>query len=103
MQENHPIVKEDNPDLVAKEIISILAKQWGDMSPEEKAEWKARALATHADDATEGDVAYAAAAAAAAEDTVDDEEALEEEGEEEEEDEDDVSVPPARKSKRGKK
>lgn len=100
MQECYPVIKEENAELASKDIIAMLAKQWAEMVPDEKSNWKARALATHAEGTSlENEEGVAAAAAAAAvEDPV-------EEGVREEEDgeDDDDPAPPARKSKRVKR
>lgn len=99
MQENYPAVKEANPDFASKDIIATLAKQWAEVSSNEKLEWKSRALNTHSEgDGGDGEVAAAAAAAAAVAE-VDDEE---EDDEEDVEDEDEPA-PPARRSRRSKK
>jgi hypothetical protein len=48
VQENYPGIKAANPNLPSKDVISIVAKQWGSgVTPQEKQEWKARAVATH--------------------------------------------------------
>ena len=99
MQENYPGIKDANPDFASKDIIAVLAKQWAEVSPAEKQEWKARAIATHGDEEEEDGDAAAEAAAAAVMDDV----GVEDEEEEDEEEDDDGPAPPARKSKRGKK
>ena len=56
VKETHPVVKACNPGLLANEIISIIAKRWSsELTPEEKKEWKARALATHNHDEEGGE------------------------------------------------
>eukprot|EP00934_Nitzschia_sp_Nitz4_P009200 Nitzschia sp. Nitz4//scaffold79_size90958//26588//27339//NITZ4_005015-RA/size90958-augustus-gene-0.174-mRNA-1//-1//CDS//3329558219//9190//frame0 len=99
MQESYPGVKEANPDFASKDIIAILAKQWAEMAPDEKSDWKAKALATHSEnDQDDSDMR------AAVEAVVDDDEDEEEDDEElEEEEDDDEPAPPARKSRRAKK
>jgi hypothetical protein len=115
VQETYPGIKAANPTLPSKDVISIVAKQWGNLlSPEEKQAWKLKAVATHEDE-VDGDgestsaggmeeeaVATAAAAAGAVED--------EEDEEEDDDDEDEVDVDimeepaaPARRSKRGRR
>jgi hypothetical protein len=132
VQETYPGVKAANPTLPSKDVISIVAKRWGnELTTEEKQEWKARAVATHgvdnANTVEEEETTTAAAAAAAA--VEEDEEEEDEDDDEEEDDEEDVeehqheeveevaaaaaaaqeiikdedAAPPARRSKRGKK
>ncbi len=98
MQENYPAIKDANPDFASKDIIGMLAKQWAEIAPIEKIEWKSRAAATHNEvDGVDGEVAAAAAAAAAVEEVdEDDEDASDVE-------DDDEPAPPARRSRRGKK
>lgn len=100
MKENYPAIKEANAEWASKDIIALLAKQWAEIAPNEKMEWKARAVATHNEvaEGVDGEVAAAAAAAAAVEEVDDDDEEAEEEDED-----DDEPAPPARKSKRGRK
>ena len=117
VQETYPGVKAANPELPSKDVISIVAKQWGNLlSLEEKQEWKLKAVATHHGDVDgDGESASAggmeeeavATAAAAAAGAVEDEE----EDDEEEDDDDDEEVDvdhteepaaPARRSKRGR-
>jgi HMG (high mobility group) box len=48
VKETYPGIKAANPDFPSKDVISIVAKQWGNsVSAEEKRIWKQRALATH--------------------------------------------------------
>jgi hypothetical protein len=118
VQETYPGVKAANPNLPSKDVISIVAKQWGNLlSLEEKQEWKLKAVATHHDD-VDGDgesasaggmeeEAVATAAAAAAGAVEDEEEDDEDEDDEDDDDEVDVDhmeepVAPARRSKRGR-
>jgi hypothetical protein len=121
VQETYPGVKSANPELPSKDVISIVAKQWGSgLSAEEKKEWKARAQATHGGESNmDEDDAAIAAAAAAVEDVEedDDEEEVEEEDDApdvaetamlmkhdaEESDHDFEAIPPARRSKRSRK
>jgi hypothetical protein len=120
MQETYPGIKADHSNLPSKDIIAILAKQWGDVGPIEKAEWKAKAQATHDDtgdsamDGVDEDEAAAAAAAAAVEEEDDEEDDEEEEEDVVEEDMEDHNhedhlgkeeepAPPARRSRRSKK
>lgn len=87
MHDHYPAIKEANPDFASKDVITIVAKQWADLSPGEKADWKARAAATHEpeDDDEEGVAA-------------------EEVDEEEDDDDDDEPAPPARRTaKRSKR
>jgi hypothetical protein len=99
MKENYPAIKEANPDFASKDIIAGLAKQWAEVTPNEKLEWKARAVATHGEaEGVDGEVAAAAAAAAAVEEVDDDDDE-----DDVDEEEDDEPAPPARRSKRGRK
>jgi hypothetical protein len=98
MKENYPGIKEAHPDFASKDIIAVLAKQWAEVSPNEKLEWKARAVATHGEADGEEAAAAAAAAAAAVEEVDDDDEEAETD-----DDDDDEPAPPARRSKRGRK
>jgi hypothetical protein len=117
VQETYPGVKAANPELPSKDVISIVAKQWGNLlSLEEKREWKLKAVATHHDDDGDGESAsvggmeeevVATAAAAAAGAVEDEEEDEEEEDDDDDDDEVDVdhmeeSAAPARRSKRGR-
>lgn len=43
VHENYEIIKKEHTDLPSREIISILAQQWGSTSEEEKQVWKYRA------------------------------------------------------------
>ena len=46
VQENHPAVRAQYPNLQSKDIIGIVARQWASVSEEEKQAWKQRAIAT---------------------------------------------------------
>ena len=115
VKETYPGIKAANPTFASKDIIAIVAKQWGqELSPQEKEEWKARAVATHdvgespgagqtidgIDD--EEAVAAAAAAAAAVEDVEEDEEVDEQDEEEVRGIQEEEAAPPARRSRRKK-
>ena len=114
VQETYPGVKAANPNLPSKEVISIVAKQWGnELSKEEKHAWKMRALATHDDDGPgphpdimgmDEEAAAAAAAAGAEEDEDEDDDEEDDEDEEEDDDvedqQDEEPAAPARRSKR---
>lgn len=93
MKESYPAIKESNPDMVSKEIIAMLAKQWADTTPNEKLDWKARAVATHG--LEDGDVRVSANV------EEDDDEDDIEEGSLDDDDDDDEPAPPARR--RGKR
>jgi hypothetical protein len=41
--EHRPEIKEENPDMTGEEVRTLLSKDWGALSDEEKAEWKAKA------------------------------------------------------------
>ncbi|CAB9521728.1 expressed unknown protein [Seminavis robusta] len=53
VQETYPGVKLQHPDLQSKDVISMVARQWKEFDPQEKAMWKARAQATHVDEEEE--------------------------------------------------
>lgn len=102
MQENYPAIKDSNPDFASKDIIAVLAKQWAEISPEEKMVWKSRAVATHNEpDGVDGDVAAAAAAAVADEEDDDDDE--DDGSDVDDDDDDDEPAPPARRRRRATK
>jgi hypothetical protein len=46
VQENHPIIKESNPNVSNANVVSIVAKQWRDLTEAQQEEWKTRALTT---------------------------------------------------------
>jgi len=46
VQENYPTIRDHNPSLQSKDVISIVAKQWAAVSVQEKKIWKERAKAT---------------------------------------------------------
>ena len=49
VQEQYPIIKQEYPDWASKDVISLVAKMWAAIPPEEKGGWKLRAMATHDD------------------------------------------------------
>ena len=93
MQEHYPAIKLANPEFASKDVITIVAKEWADMSADAKVEWKSRAAAAHGDDDEDDDEAAVAAAVAAEEMDDDDED----------DDDDDEPVPPARTTKKSKR
>ena len=50
---NYDTIKHDNPNVPAKELISMIARQWAQVSEIEKEHWKQRAMSS----ATGGQVA----------------------------------------------
>jgi hypothetical protein len=121
VQETYPGVKAANTNLASKDVISIVAKQWGNLlSVEEKQAWKLKAVATHHDEDGDGEsasvsggmeeeeaVATAAAAAAAGAVEEDDDDDDDEEDDDDDDDQGDVDhmeepAAPARRSKRGR-
>jgi HMG (high mobility group) box len=45
---NYESIKENNPEIAPKEMISMVARQWAQVSEEEKEHWKQRAMASAA-------------------------------------------------------
>jgi hypothetical protein len=45
VQENFEAIKKNNPDMPPKDIISMVAQQWSEVSGEERELWKQRAMA----------------------------------------------------------
>lgn len=43
---NYESIKENNPDIAPKEMISMVARQWAQVSEEEKEHWRQRAMAS---------------------------------------------------------
>jgi hypothetical protein len=48
VMENYEAIKKNNAEMPSKEIISMVARQWAQVSEEEKALWKERAAAYQA-------------------------------------------------------
>ena len=98
MQEHYPAIKLSNPEFASKDVITIVAKEWADLSADAKVEWKSRAAAAaaHDDEEEDDDEAAAAVAAAVAAEEVDDDD-------EEDVDDEDEPAPPARRTKKPKK
>jgi hypothetical protein len=48
VMENYDAIKKNNAEMPSKEIISMVARQWAQVSEEEKALWKERAVAYQA-------------------------------------------------------
>lgn len=48
VMENYEAIKKQNTDMPSKEIISMVARQWAQVSEEEKGLWKERAVASSA-------------------------------------------------------
>jgi HMG (high mobility group) box len=46
VHERYPFVKNENPDLQSKEVISIVARLWAEVPIEEKRVWKERAISS---------------------------------------------------------
>jgi len=115
VQETYPTIRQNNPELPSKDVISIVARQWAEVNELEKKAWKARALSsgagttnavedesskavggastalveTHDKEAKEAAAVAAAAATAAGDVVVHGLEVEESEDDEEEEEEDD--------------
>ena len=53
VQEHHAAIRAQDPERPSSEIISMIAKQWAQVSAEEKKLWKQRALATHTEEEEE--------------------------------------------------
>lgn len=47
VQENYDAIKKNHAEMPSKDIIAMVARQWGQISEEEKELWKQRAVATH--------------------------------------------------------
>ena len=46
--ENYECIKDRNPDVPAREMIAMVARQWAQVSEEEREHWKQRAIASAA-------------------------------------------------------
>mmetsp|Transcript_38044 Transcript_38044/g.77629 ORF Transcript_38044/g.77629 Transcript_38044/m.77629 type:complete len:166 (-) Transcript_38044:358-855(-) len=115
VQENYPAIRQHNPNLQSKDVISIVAKQWATVPDEEKRTWREHAKAAAAKDESEearievdgvpaGEVVAAGVAAGVVDAADVEDEECEDEDTEEEEDQKEVleTTSPSSRSKKAK-
>ena len=88
VKEHHAAIRAQDPDRPSSEIISMIAKQWAQVSAEDQKLWKQRALATHDDEMVEERPVYQHHGRDEEQVIYDDEEEVDEEDEDEDEDDD---------------